>query len=126
MIWLFGYLMILVIWLIGYLVICCRMSDVGCRMICPMTDVRCPMYYSFQISDLLSRSLRARDVALLRLRFFRRCGATSLHSHFPLSTFHFQLIINPPSCVFVQFILSFHITYHIMQYTIDKYVTLRC
>ncbi len=77
----------------------------------------------------------------LRSRFLRQRDVTSFHlllvtiPHFPqkirtfnfqLSTFNFQLIINPPSCVFVQFILSFHITYHIMQYTIDKYVTLRC
>ncbi len=60
----------------GYLVIWLfdnRMSGVGCRV----SDVLFISDFRFVIL-LPRRTPEARDVALLRLRFFRRCGATSL------------------------------------------------
>ncbi len=84
-IWLSGYLMILVNRLFGYLMsnVRCRVSGVGCRML----DVRC----HFERPDF--RRGRRNLILISDFQFFR--GATSIHSHFPLSTHsHFPLKIH--------------------------------
>jgi len=85
--------MMMFIWLFGYLVN--RLFDdmpaptfVGGYLIFLSFRYRLlsveKSHFSFQISDLLSRSLRAWDVALLRFRFFQTLGATYLHCQFSI------------------------------------------